>query len=59
MAAATRSSSARSAIWSVVLILAVVLVFTVLLFEFGNFGAPRRDSVLGAALHVRRVLRAA
>ena len=38
-----------------VLVLAVVLVFTVLLFEFGNFAAPLAVIVFGAAFHVRRV----
>ena len=43
----------------VVLALAVVLVFIVLLFEFGSFAAPDRDSGFGAAFDLRRVSRAA
>ena len=35
-----------------VLLLAVVLVFIVLLFEFGNFAAPIGGAGLGAAFHV-------
>ena len=38
----TRSSRNRSSDLLVVLVLAVVLVFTVLLFEFGNFARARR-----------------
>ncbi len=37
------------------LILAIVLVFMVLLFEFGDFAAPHGGAVLGAAIHLRRV----
>ena len=36
----------------VVLVLAIVLVFMVLLFEFGNFAAPLAISRLGAAFHL-------
>ena len=36
----------------VVLALAVVLVFTVLLFEFRTFAAPGCDSRVGAAFHL-------
>ena len=38
-----------------VLVLAIVLVFIVLLFEFGKFRRAGRDSVFGAAFHLRRV----
>ena len=47
-AGSSRSSRNRSGIWSFVLALAVVLVFMVLLFEFGNFAAP--VAVLASAL---------
>ena len=43
-----RSSSVRSATLCIVLVLAVVLVFTVLLFEFGDFAAP--VAILASAL---------
>ena len=43
----------------VVLMLAVVLVFIVLLFEFGSFRRSARDSCVGAAFHFRRVSGAA
>ena len=39
----------------VVLALAVVLVFTVLLFEFRHLRRAHRDSGVGAALDLRRV----
>ena len=39
----------------VVLLLALVLIFLVLLFEFRAFSAPRRDSFFGGAFHFRRV----
>ena len=42
-----------------VLVLAIVLVFIVLLFEFGNFARARGGALLGAALHLRRVSGAA
>ena len=35
-----------------VLVLAVVLVFIVLLFEFGNFAAPMAVLCFGAAFHL-------
>ena len=43
----------------VVLALAVVLVFTVLLFEFGSFAAPVADPRVRAAVDGRRLPRAA
>ena len=47
-AAPTRSSSSRSSDLLIVLVLAVLLVFTVLLFEFGGFAAP--IAVIASAL---------
>ena len=44
----TRSSRNRSSDLAFVLVLAIVLVFTVLLFEFGNFAAP--VAVIASAL---------
>ena len=43
----------------IVLVLAVVLIFLVLLFEFRSFTRAGRDPVVGAAVDVRRVPRAA